>query len=99
MTVSKTVWFSWAGASLATFAVLEVMAVQDGVAGDSLSANWWELRTHLPARLLVFPPLAWVGYHLFIPWDRKTGGWDDTAVVVGGVGIALLARYRPRSGA
>jgi len=97
--VSKAAWYAWAGGSLAVFAALEAEAVTNRRAGDTLSANWWRLRTHLPVRLLVFPPLAWVGYHLFVPWDKRTGGRDDAAVIIGGVALAVAARYQPRSGA
>jgi hypothetical protein len=98
MNVKKATWYAWAGGSLATFGIIEALAVANKTAGDTLSANWWKLRTHLPVRLLIFPPLAWVGYHLFIPWDKKTGGMDDAAVIVAGVALALAARYEDRNG-
>ncbi|NAZ83469.1 hypothetical protein GTR02_16760 [Kineococcus sp. R8] len=98
MSITKRTWYAWALGSLAVFAVLETEAVLNERAGDTFSANWWRLRTHLPARLLVFPPLAWALYHLFVPTDRETGGADDAAVVAGGALLAVLARYRPRTG-
>ncbi|WP_432482578.1 hypothetical protein [Kineococcus esterisolvens] len=98
MAVSRRAWYAWVLGSLVAFGLLEAEAVRNKRAGDTLSANWWRLRQHPVPRLLVFPPLAWVLYHLFVPTDKKTGGKDDAAVVGGGVLLALVARYKPRAG-
>jgi hypothetical protein len=98
MNINKKLWYGWAGGSLLAFGVIETVAMLDKHPDDTLSATWWSLRTKLPVRLLLFPPLVWVGYHLFIPWDKKTGGMDDAAVIVGGVSLALAARYEDRNG-
>jgi hypothetical protein len=98
MKINKKLWYGWVAGSFLTFAGLEAVAIADKHPNDSLSATWWRLRTKLPVRLLIFPPLTWVVYHLFVPWDKRTGGMDDAAVVTAGVALALAAKYTDRNG-
>ena len=92
------IWWCWFVASMTGFGIIEGLALTDRRVGTTLSAGWWGMRTHLVTRLVFFPPLAWVIWHLLLPWDRGTGGWDDAAAVATGVALAVVTKYRPRVG-
>lgn len=92
-------WAIWAALSLIGFVVLESIALVDDKPGTTLSAQVWRLRLRRWFRLLLIPPYFWIGWHLILPVDRETWGADDFVAIGVGVLIALLLRYRSRSGA
>lgn len=94
-------WALWAFVVvLASFAVLEGIALTDRKPNTTLSATWWRLRTRLRwAVALLLGALCWLTWHLFSPLDQGTGGVDDVLVILFGVACGWVLRYEPRDGA